>query len=34
MPIKIFSAALNGLDAQIIEAEIDASYGLRCFNIV
>jgi magnesium chelatase family protein len=34
MPVKIFSAALNGLDAQIIEAEIDASYGLRCFNIV
>ncbi|MFA5249422.1 MAG: YifB family Mg chelatase-like AAA ATPase [Candidatus Paceibacterota bacterium] len=34
MPIKIFSAALVGLDAQIVEVEIDASYGLRCFNIV
>jgi len=34
MPIKIFSAALAGLDAQIVEVEIDASYGLRCFNIV
>lgn len=34
MPVKIFSAALVGLDAQIVEAEIDASWGLRCFNIV
>lgn len=34
MPVKIFSAALNGLDAQIIEAEIDASWGLRSFNII
>ncbi|MFA5746465.1 MAG: YifB family Mg chelatase-like AAA ATPase [Candidatus Paceibacterota bacterium] len=34
MPVKIFSAALVGLDAQIVEAEIEASWGLRCFNIV
>ncbi|MDD4830813.1 MAG: YifB family Mg chelatase-like AAA ATPase [Candidatus Pacebacteria bacterium] len=34
MPVKIFSAAINGLEAQIIEAEIEASYGLRSFNIV
>jgi magnesium chelatase family protein len=34
MPVKIFSAALVGLDAQIVEVEIDASWGLRCFNIV
>ena len=31
---KVFSAALLGLDAQIIEAEVDASYGLRHFEIV
>lgn len=34
MPSKIFSAAITGLDAQIIEVETDVSYGLRCFNIV
>jgi len=34
MPVKIFSAALIGLDAQIVEVEIDTSWGLRCFNIV
>lgn len=31
---KIFSAAIVGLDAQIIEIEVDASYGLRKFDIV
>ncbi|MBU2577788.1 YifB family Mg chelatase-like AAA ATPase, partial [Patescibacteria group bacterium] len=31
---KIFSAAVVGLDAQIIEVETDASYGLRHFEIV
>ncbi len=31
---KIFSAAITGLDAQIIEVEVDASYGLRRFDIV
>ncbi|MBZ9571870.1 YifB family Mg chelatase-like AAA ATPase [Patescibacteria group bacterium] len=34
MPSKVFSAAIVGLDAQIIEVEVDVSYGLRCFNIV
>lgn len=34
MPSKIFSAAIIGLDAQIIEVEVDASYGLRHFEIV
>jgi len=34
MPSKIFSAAVVGLDSQIIEVETDVSYGLRCFNIV
>jgi len=34
MPSKIFSAAVVGLDAQIIEVETDCSYGLRAFNIV
>ena len=34
MPSKVFSAAIVGLDAQIIEVEVDVSYGLRAFNIV
>ena len=34
MPSKIFSAAITGLEAQIIEVETDVAYGLRCFNIV
>src|SRR4030042_2112888 len=34
MPSKIFSAAIVGLDAQIIEVEVDVSYGLRHFEIV
>lgn len=34
MPSKVFSAAIVGLDAQIIEVEVDTSYGLRVFNIV
>jgi magnesium chelatase family protein len=34
MPSKIFSAAILGLDAQIIEVETDVSFGMRCFNIV
>lgn len=32
MPSKVFSAAVVGLDVQIIEVEIDASYGLRHFE--
>lgn len=31
---KVFSAAVVGLDAQIIEVEVDTSYGLKHFNIV
>lgn len=34
MPSKVYSAAIVGLDAQIIEVEVDASYGLRHFQIV
>jgi len=31
---KICSAAITGLDAQLIEVEVDASYGLRRFEVV
>ncbi len=31
---KVYSAAIVGLDAKIIEVEVDASYGLRHFEIV
>ncbi|MFH1036564.1 MAG: YifB family Mg chelatase-like AAA ATPase [Patescibacteria group bacterium] len=34
MPSKVYSAAIVGLDAQIVEVEADVSYGLPCFNIV
>lgn len=34
MPSKVFSAAIVGLDAQIVEVEVNASYGLRHFEIV
>lgn len=34
MPSRVFSAALLGLDAQMIEVEVETSYGLRSFNIV
>ncbi|MBZ9572917.1 YifB family Mg chelatase-like AAA ATPase [Patescibacteria group bacterium] len=34
MVSKIFSAALKGLSAQIIEVEVACSKGLRSFNIV
>ncbi|MDO8435848.1 MAG: YifB family Mg chelatase-like AAA ATPase [bacterium] len=34
MPSKVYSAAVVGLDAQVIEVETDASYGLRHFEIV
>jgi len=34
MPSKVFSAAIVGLEAEIITVEIDTSYGLRYFNIV
>lgn len=34
MPSKIFSGAVVGLDAQLVEVEIDVSQGLRSFSIV
>lgn len=34
MPSKVFSAAIVGLEAQIVEVEVDVSYGLRHFEIV
>ncbi len=34
MPSKVYSAAIVGLGARIVEVEVDASFGLRCFNIV
>lgn len=34
MPSKVYSAAIVGLDAQLVEVEIDVSHGLRSFSIV
>jgi len=34
MPVKIFSAAILGLEAKIIEVEVEVSYGLRSITIV
>jgi magnesium chelatase family protein len=34
MSSKTFSAAVVGLEAQVIEVEVDTSYGLRHFEIV
>ncbi len=34
MPSKVFSGAIVGLDAQLVEVEIDLSHGLRSFTIV
>lgn len=34
MPSKIFSAAIAGLDAKLVEVEVDVSHGLRSFTIV
>ncbi|MCX6722858.1 MAG: ATP-binding protein, partial [Candidatus Staskawiczbacteria bacterium] len=34
MPSKVFSGAINGLDAQLVEVEVDVSQGLRSFSIV
>jgi len=34
VPSKIYSAAIIGLEAQIIEVEVETSYGLRRFDIV
>ncbi len=33
-PAKVYSAALNGLEAQIVEVEADTSIGLNSFQIV
>ena len=34
MPSRVFSAAIAGLDARVIEIEVDVSFGLRHFEIV
>jgi len=34
LPVSIFSAALNGIDAKKIEVEVDSSPGIHSFNIV
>ncbi len=34
MPSKVFSATIVGLDAKLVEVEVDVSQGLRSFTIV
>ena len=34
MPIRLFSAAINGIEAQLIDVEADSNPGLHAFNIV
>jgi magnesium chelatase family protein len=34
MPSKVFSATITGLEAQLVEVEVDVSQGLRSFSIV
>ena len=34
MPVKIFSASVVGIDAKLVEVEVDSSPGLFSFNIV
>ena len=34
MPSKVFSGVIVGLDAKLVEVEVDVSHGLRSFNIV
>ena len=34
MPKKVLSAVIIGLDARLVEVEIDVSHGLRSFTIV
>lgn len=34
MPSKVFSAAIVGLEAKLVEVEVDVSQGLRSFSIV
>lgn len=34
MSVRLFSAAITGIDAQLIEVEVDSTPGLHAFNIV
>ena len=34
MSVRLFSASINGIDAQLIEVEVDSTPGLHAFNIV
>ena len=34
MSIRIFSSAINGIDAQLVEVEVDSTPGIHVFNIV
>lgn len=34
MSIRLFSSAITGIDAQLIEVEVDSSPGIHAFNIV
>ena len=34
MSVRIFSASITGIDAQLIEVEVDSTPGLHSFNIV
>src|SRR3990167_3015200 len=34
MPSKVYSGAIVGLDAKLVEVEMDVSHGLRSFTIV
>lgn len=34
MPSKVFSGSILGLDAKLVEVEVDVSHGLRSFSIV
>ena len=34
MPSKIYSAELEGIQAKLIEVEVDLNVGLHAFNIV
>lgn len=34
MSVRLFSASINGIDAHLIEVEVDSTPGLHAFNIV
>ena len=34
MSVRLFSASISGIEAQLIEVEVDSSPGLHAFNIV